>query len=72
MPDRPQIQEAQRGECTPRPWSEPLPVNKYGDKVRCVCGREFVVRDGDGMLTPPRPYWKPRRRLHIRRYRSHA
>jgi hypothetical protein len=58
-------------DCTPKAWSEPAVNQYYGVRVRCVCGREFVVRHGDGMLTPPRYYWKPRRRLHFRPYRTH-
>lgn len=58
--------------CTPRPWSLPLEPCWVGQKVECVCGRRYVVRHGDGMITPPRLYWKPIRRLHLRRYRKHV
>jgi hypothetical protein len=57
--------------CTPKPWSQPMDDREYGDKIECVCGRRFVVRHGDGRTTPPRPYWKPVHRLHLRRYRKH-
>ena len=41
-------------------------------RYRCPCGRAYVLIHGDGMRTPPRPYWHPLRRLHVRRYRDHA
>jgi len=36
--------------------------------IECVCGRRYVAVAGDGMITPPRLYWKQVRRLHLRRY----
>jgi hypothetical protein len=33
------------------------------------CNRRYQCQHGDGMMTPPRPYWKQLRRLHLRRYR---
>jgi hypothetical protein len=39
-------------------------------RYRCPCGREYLLTHGDGMTTPPRPYWKQLRRLHLRPYRK--
>lgn len=30
----------------------------FGQKWRCFCDQRWIGRHGDGMLTPPRPYWK--------------
>lgn len=57
--------------CKPLPWSQPDKAYRFGDKKKCVCGRVYVVRHGDGILTPPRPYWKQLRRLHFKKYRKH-
>ena len=47
-------------------------VGDLGTVVQCICGRRYRLTHGDGMLTPPRPYWRQLRRLHLRRYRTHV